>query len=90
MDGNLSERTVPGNNMTTTYTYDYQNHLTAMKNQTGSAGVISQYTSEYLANGQKSKETSDVIAKMARSPKRLPTIHMILLGRIKRETKTGI
>ena len=62
-DGNLAERSVPGNNQMTTYTYDYQNRLTAMKNQTGSAGIISQYTSEYLANGQKSKETSDVMDK---------------------------
>ena len=35
-DGNLSERTVLRNNLTATYTYDYQNHLTAMKNQTSS------------------------------------------------------
>ena len=89
MDGNLSERTVPGNNMTTTYTYDYQNHLTAMKNQTGSAGVISQYTSEYLANGQKSKETSDVMGKDGKKSQKTATYTYDLLGRIKRETKTG-
>lgn len=57
-DGNLSERKVPGNNLTTTYAYDYQNRLTRMKNQTGSAGVVSKYSSEYLENGQKSKEVS--------------------------------
>lgn len=62
-DGNLAERTVAGNGMTTTYAYDYQNRLTAMKNQTGSSGVTSGYSSEYLANGQKSKETSDVMDK---------------------------
>lgn len=36
-NGNLSERKVSGNNLTTTYTCDYQNRLTGMKNQTGSA-----------------------------------------------------
>lgn len=69
-DGNLAERIVLGNNMTTTYAYDYQNCLTAMKNQTGSAGVISEYTSEYLANGQKSKETSDVMDKNGKKSKK--------------------
>ena len=44
VDGNLSERIVPGSGLATTYTYDYQNHLTGMENQTGSAGVISGYT----------------------------------------------
>ena len=88
-DGNLAERTVPGNNMTTTYTYDYQNHLTAMKNQTGSAGVISQYTSEYLANGQKSKETSDTVDKDGKKSQKTATYTYDLLGRIKKETKTG-
>ncbi|MCR5691683.1 MAG: RHS repeat protein [Eubacterium sp.] len=58
-DGNLSERTVAGNGMTTSYAYDYQNRLTTLKNSTGS-GVISEYTSEYLTNGQKSKEVSKV------------------------------
>ena len=88
-DGNLSERTVPGNNLTTTYTYDYQNHLTAMKNQTGSAGVISQYTSEYLANGQKSKETSDVVERDGKKSTKTATYTYDLLGRIRKETKTG-
>lgn len=88
-DGNLSERTVPGNNLTTTYTYDYQNHLTAMKNQTGSAGVISQYTSEYLANGQKSKETSDTVDKNGEKSTKTATYTYDLLGRIQKETKTG-
>ena len=36
----------------------YSNRLTSEKNQTGSARVISEYYSEYLANGQKSKETA--------------------------------
>ena len=88
-DGNLSERTVPENNLTTTYTYDYQNHLTAMKNQTGSAGVISQYTSEYLANGQKSKETSDVVERDGKKSTKTATYTYDLLGRIRKETKTG-
>lgn len=41
--------------------YDYQNQLTSLENQTDSAGVISEYTSEYLTNGQKSKETADTM-----------------------------
>lgn len=89
VDGNLAERTVPGNGLTTTYTYDYQNRLTAMKNQTGSAGVISEYSSEYLANGQKSKETSDVMDKDGRNSKKTATYTYDLLGRIRKETKTG-
>ena len=88
-DRNLAERTVSGNNMATTYTYDYQNHLTAMKNQTGSAGVISEYSSEYLANGQKSKETSDVVDKAGKRTAKTATYTYDLLGRIKKETKTG-
>ena len=88
-DGNLSERTVPGNNLTTTYTYDYQNRLTAMKSQAGSTGVISEYSSEYLANGQKSKETSDVMDKEDKKSQKTATYTYDLLGRIKKETKTG-
>ena len=88
-DGNLAERTVPGNNMTTTYTYDYQNRLTAMKNQTGSAGVISEYTSEYLSNGQKSKETSDTVDIDGKKSTKTATYTYDLLGRIRKETKTG-
>ena len=88
-DGNLAERSVPGNNQMTTYTYDYQNRLTAMKNQTGSAGIISQYTSEYLANGQKSKETSDVMDKDGKKSQKTAAYTYDLLGRIKKETKTG-
>lgn len=88
-DGNLSERTVLRNNLTATYTYDYQNRLTAMKNQTGSNGVISQYTSEYLANGQKSKETSDMVDKDGKKSTKTATYTYDLLGRIQKETKTG-
>ena len=88
-DGNLAERTVPGNEMTTTYTYDYQNHLTAMKNQTGSAGVISEYTSEYLTNGQKSKETAALKDKEGKKSTKTATYTYDLLGRIQKETKTG-
>ena len=88
-DGNLAERTVAGNGMTTTYAYDYQNRLTAMKNQTGSSGVISEYSSEYLANGQKSKETSDTIDKNGKKSTKTATYTYDLLGRITKETKTG-
>ncbi len=88
-DGNLAERTVAGNGMTTTYTYDYQNRLTAMKNQTFSAGVISEYSSEYLANGQKSEETSDVMDKDGKKFQKTAAYTYDLLGRIKKETKTG-
>jgi len=35
-------------------------HLTAMKKQTGSAGLIYVYRSEYLLNWKKSKEDSDI------------------------------
>ena len=82
-DGNLAERTVSGNNQNTTYTYDYQNRLTVMKNQTGSAGVISQYSSEYLANGQKSKEISDVTDKDGKKSQKTAAYTYDLLGRIK-------
>ena len=88
-DGNLAERTVSGNNQTTTYTYDYQNRLTAMKNQTGRAGVISEYLLEYLANGQKSEETSDVMDKDGKKSHKTATYTYDLLGRIQKETKTG-
>ena len=88
-DGNLSERTVLRNNLTATYTYDYQNHLTSLKNQTGSAGIISQYSSEYLVNGQKSKETSDTVDKDGKKSTKTATYTYDLLGRITKETKTG-
>ena len=88
-DGNLSKRTVVGNHLTTTYAYDYQDHLTSLKNQTDSAGVISKYTSEYLANGQKSKETFDTVDKDGKKSQKTATYTYDLLGRIKKETKTG-
>ena len=87
-DGNLSERTVAGNNLTTTYAYDYQNHLTSLKNQT-SKGVISEYTSEYLTNGQKAKETADTMDEDGKKSKKTATYTYDLLGRITKETKTG-
>ena len=89
VDGNLAERTVPGNNQTTTYTYDYQNHLTAMENRTDRAGVISRYSSEYLANGQKAKETSDTMDKNGRKSAKTATYTYDLLGRITKESRTG-
>ena len=89
VDGNLAERTVPGNNQTTTYTYDYQNHLTAMENRTDRAGVISRYSSEYLANGQKSKETSDIVDINGKKSAETATYTYDLLGRIIKETRTG-
>ena len=57
--------------MTTTYAYDYQNRLTAMKNQTGSA-VISEYNSEYLVNGKKARETATVIDKKGKKQQKQP------------------
>ncbi len=87
-DGNLAERTVAGRSLTTTYIYDYQNRLTAMKNQTDN-GVISEYKSEYLLNGQKSKEDSDVTDKDGKKSARTATYTYDLLGRITKETKTG-
>lgn len=88
-DGNLAKRTVDGNGMTTNYVYDYQNHLTSLKNQTKSAGVISEYTSEYLTNGQKSKETADTMDEDGKKSKKTSTYVYDLLGRITKETKTG-
>lgn len=88
-EGNLAERTVPGSGLTTTYTYDYQNRLTEMKNQTGSAGGISGFRSEYLLNGQKSKETSDVMDKDGKKSQKTVTYTYDLLGRIRKETETG-
>ncbi len=79
-NGNLSERKVSGNNLTTTYTCDYQNRLTGMKNQTGSAGVVSEYSLEYLENGQKSKEVFRFLTKMERSEAAQPPIPMICWG----------
>ena len=59
--------------MTTTYAYDYQNRLTSLKNRTGK-GVISEYGSEYLVNGQKTKETAMVQDKDGKKkPRHLPT-----------------
>ena len=87
-DGNLSERTVAGNSMTTTYAYDYQNRLTSLKNQTGK-GVISEYTSQYLTNGQKAKETADTIDEDGKKSKKTATYTYDLLGRITKEKKTG-
>ena len=87
-DGNLAKRTVSGNGMTTTYTYDYQNRLLTMKNQTDS-GVISEYKSEYLLNGQKSKEDSDIVDKEGKKTTKTATYTYDLLGRITREMKTG-
>ena len=88
-DGNLSERKVPGNELTTTYAYDYQNRLTGIKNQTGSSGVVSEYSSEYLENGQKSKEVSTVLSKNGKKRNSTAAYTYDLLGRIRKETRTG-
>ncbi len=88
-DGNLSQRTVAGADLTATYAYDYQNRLTDLKNQTGNAGVISEYTSEYLVNGQKSKETADMADKDGKKTTKTATYTYDLLGRITKETQTG-
>ena len=87
-DGNLSERTVAGNGMTTTYAYDYQNRLTSLKNQTGK-GVISEYDSEYLVNGQKTKETATVQDQNGKKSTKTSAYTYDLLGRITKEKKTG-
>ena len=88
-DGNLSERKVPGNHLTTTYAYDYQNRLTEIKNQTDSSGVVSEYSSEYLENGQKSKEVSTVLNNNGKKRNSTATYTYDLLGRIRKETRTG-
>lgn len=87
-NGNLSERKVSGNNLTTTYTCDYQNRLTGMKNQTGSAGVVSEYSLEYLENGQKSKEVFSVLDKDGKKRSSTAAYTYDLLGRIRKETRT--
>ena len=63
--------------------------LTEMKNQTGSAGVISEYRSEYLLNGQKSKEDSDVTDKDGKKNTKTATYTYDLIGRLTKETRTG-
>lgn len=88
-DGNLSERSVAGADLTTVYAYDYQNRLTTLTNQTQSARVISKYNSEYLTNGQKSKEISMVMDKEGKNTAKTATYTYDLLGRITKETKTG-
>ncbi len=88
LDGNLSKRQVSGNQLTTDYTYNYQNQLMTMKNQTDSAGVISEYTSEYLVSGQKSKEIA-TLNKEGKKSSKTATYTYDLLGRINKETKTG-
>ena len=88
-NGNLSERSVAGADLVTTYTYDYQNRLTKLTNQTESAGVISKYQPEYLTNGQKSKETSEVLDEKGKNSAKTATYTYDLLGRITKETKTG-
>ncbi len=88
-NGNLSERSVAGADLVTTYAYDYQNRLTKLTNQTESAGVISKYQPEYLTNGQKSKETSEVLDEKGKNSAKTATYTYDLLGRIIKETKTG-
>ena len=88
MNSNLT-KTVDKNGNTQKSTYDYQNRLTAMENRTGSAGVISRYSSEYLANGQKSKETLDTMDKNGKKSAKTATYTYDLLGRITKETRTG-
>ena len=72
--------------MTTTYTYDYQNRLTAMKNQTGST-VISEYNSEYLANGKKARETATVIDKKGKKQQKQPPTLMTCWGGLRKKPR---
>lgn len=88
-DGNLSERRVAGADLTTSYAYDYQKRLTKLTNQTESAGVISKYQPEYLTNGRKSKEVSEVLGEDGKNGVKTATYTYDLLGRITKETKTG-
>ena len=88
-DGNLSERRVAGADLTTSYAYDYQKRLTKLTNQTESAGVISKYQPEYLTNGRKSKEVSEVLGEDGKNGVKTATYAYDLLGRITKETKTG-
>ena len=51
--------------------------------------MISEYTLEYLTNGQKSKETADTMDEDGKKSKKTATYTYDLLGRITKETKTG-
>ena len=86
-EGSLSERQA-ANGLKTTYGYDYQNRLTSMTNETGK-GVVSEYSSTYLKNGQKAEEVSTVMDKKGKSTKKTAAYTYDMLGRITRETKTG-
>nr|MBP3599128.1 DUF4474 domain-containing protein [Eubacterium sp.] len=89
LEGNLASRTVAGANLTSTNTYNYQNQLTTMVNVTEKAGVISEYNSQYLLNGQKEKENSTIQDVEGKNSTKIATYTYDLLGRVTKETKTG-
>lgn len=89
LNGNLSKRQVPGNHLITDYTYNFQNQLTSMRNQTDTVGVLSEYASEYLVNGKKSKEIATWQNIEGKKSSKTATYTYDLLGRIRKETTTG-
>lgn len=87
-NGSLKKRNVAGTKLTTNYSYDYQNRLLGLTNQ-ANGEIVSNYQSEYLTNGKKSKEFSTVLDEVGNSSEKTVTYTYDLLGRITRETKTG-
>lgn len=85
-DGNLSRRSVLKTGMTSTYVYDYQEHLVSLHNKIGS-DVISEYDCDYLLNGQKSKEVSKIAGSVNESI--TSRYEYDCMGRLIKETKTG-
>ena len=51
--------------------------------------MVSEYTSECLTNAQKSKEVSSILGKDGKKRDSTATYTYDLLGRIRKETKTG-
>ena len=51
--------------------------------------MLSEYSSEYLENGQKSKEVSSVLGKDGKKRNSTATYNYDLLGRLRKETRTG-
>lgn len=88
-NGCLSTKNIPGPQLSTAYAYNYQDCLVGMKNQTERGGVVSEYHSDYLLNGQKSKETSAMTDSKGVKDTKVATYTYDLLGRLTKETKTG-
>ncbi len=88
-NGRLSTKNIAEPQLATNYAYNYQDCLVDMKNQTGNSGVISEFHSNYLLNGQKSQETSTMMDNRGEKTEKAATYTYDLLGRLTKETKTG-